>query len=319
MGSYNLVSHATSAEVTLFEDPWMKLVYLYLIVNTRANMTGAYYMPVVLICLETCLDEHSVRNALLRLRAKNLVYYDYKIRLIYIPAIPYHTVGPTIKPNDNRRSHLKRYYSDLLPSFICDIWWDHWGEAYGIAKRPDYGQAAPEGEEETCAPPPPPQLPLLQPQPSPEPKSPPKPPQKKPDQRAMLEEADILLDRYSSEQRETIGKVFDLLATTRKNGKLAQTIVLNELKRWDKLDIIRVMYGIHKYTDRGMQTEGKKEEYLYAIMNRATDADLARYNGQTLAKPNGSANLSLVSPITQHNMNVLKQLREAERAKEMDG
>ena len=312
MGTFKQTSHSTITAVQMLGDPWTKLIYYHLLMNNHLNATGAYYLPIVLLCFETSLDEQSVMTALSNLRAKNLAYYDYKTFQVYVPAVIRDMLGDSFKPGDKRLPHMKRSYSDLQPSFICDLWWDHWGELYGIAKRPDYGQERLEGEGEPDAPPP---LPL---QHSPEPKPPPKQPQKKPDQRAILEETDILLDRYSPEQREMIGKVFDLLATTRKNGKLAQSIILNELKRWDKLDIIRVMYGIHKYMDRGMQTEGKKEEYLYAIMNRATDAGLAKFNGQTLTKSNGPANLSLVSPLTQHNMKVMDEYWERKRAKEME-
>jgi hypothetical protein len=98
---------------------------------------------------------------------------------------------------------------------------------------------------------------------------------------AETEEAERLLSRYSEAEQTEIAEVFKLLATTRKGGRMANSIILNCLRVRDTIDVNRVLYGIRIHQDRGLHLEGKKEPYLKAIMPNAAPAQIARKQSHT--------------------------------------
>ncbi|MHC1728531.1 MAG: hypothetical protein AB9866_21445 [Syntrophobacteraceae bacterium] len=140
---------------------------------------------------------------------------------------------------------------------------------------------------------------------------PPEIPEKKTTLKENTEEAITrLLDRYNPTEQKDIQQVFELLKLTRKNGKISDTILLTELRRWNTLSVERVMYAVMKYIDRGYHTEGKKEGYLFSIMKNVSEAELTRATRTASMPSSASQN---VSRLTEHNLQIFELLNQ-ERA-----
>jgi hypothetical protein len=83
---------------------------------------------------------------------------------------------------------------------------------------------------------------------------------------------DFFLDRYSPEQRDLIGEVFSAIRTTRKSGKVKDTVLLALLKKMARYPAEQVEAGIRIYLDKDCAGQGKPEEYLMGIIRNQTDA-----------------------------------------------
>lgn len=82
--------------------------------------------------------------------------------------------------------------------------------------------------------------------------------------------------RYSSEQLKVIDEYFDILRWTRKNGKIADSVILKIYKEWEKHPVNRVIYALSVYVDNPKYHD-KKENYCYGIMRNSTAEEVEGY------------------------------------------
>ena len=80
-----------------------------------------------------------------------------------------------------------------------------------------------------------------------------------------------LRKRYNDQ--ELIDQAFDAIRSTRKTGKVADSVLLAQLRRWEHYPVEQVEAGIRVYLDKGYAAQGKREDYLYGIIrNQRTEA-----------------------------------------------
>jgi hypothetical protein len=265
-----------------------KVVALYLRTCSFATMTGFYYLPFILIGHEIGYDDDVVMRALENLGAAQVAHYDHATEQVYVVGMARQEIAQTLSPYDKRKPLVQALFNRMRGSYLCDLfaaeYWD-----FNLSARSDQNSHPGPAEQE------PPSAP------SKSLKAPAEAPRAR--QNAEAEEAERLLARYSEVEQGEIGGVFKLLATTRRGGKIAASIILNCLRTWDTIDIGRVLYGIRVYQDRGLHLEGKKEPYLKAIMVNATPAQITRKQSTATAPLD-------VSDVTQRNLMVFDLLRK---------
>lgn len=83
-----------------------------------------------------------------------------------------------------------------------------------------------------------------------------------------------LRNRYLEEQLKVIDEYFDVLRWTRKNGKIADSVILKIYKEWEKFKPDTVIYGLKVYINNPKHHD-KKENYCYGIMRNATAEEVA--------------------------------------------
>lgn len=76
-----------------------------------------------------------------------------------------------------------------------------------------------------------------------------------------------------------IDKVFSAIASTRKSGKVADSVLLAQLRKWERYPVQQVESGIRTYLQKEYAAEGKGEKYLYGII-RNQDPDNTRNDSQ---------------------------------------
>lgn len=73
-----------------------------------------------------------------------------------------------------------------------------------------------------------------------------------------------LLERYSD--HNLIDRVFQAIASTRKSGKVADSVLTAQLQKWERYPVGQVEAGIRTYLDKDHAGGGKREEYLLGII-----------------------------------------------------
>ncbi len=63
-----------------------------------------------------------------------------------------------------------------------------------------------------------------------------------------------------------VDNVFRAIASTRKSGKVADSILLAQLRKWDRYPVEQVKTGIRVYLEKDYAGQGKREEYLLGII-----------------------------------------------------
>ncbi len=87
-------------------------------------------------------------------------------------------------------------------------------------------------------------------------------------------EKNALLERYTPEQQALIRECIACLKTTRRSGKIADSLLLAELGRWDKVDVERVMHGIRIYMNKEYYLKNKNGKYLWGIIRNIRFKDI---------------------------------------------
>lgn len=82
-----------------------------------------------------------------------------------------------------------------------------------------------------------------------------------------------LRGRYSDNELSVIDNYFDILRWTRKNGKIADSVILKIYTEWEKYSIPKVIYALKVYTENPKHHD-KKENYCYGIMRNATAEEI---------------------------------------------
>jgi hypothetical protein len=78
--------------------------------------------------------------------------------------------------------------------------------------------------------------------------------------------ADIfsLRERYSDQK--LIDDAFAAIASTRKSNKVADSVLLAQLQKWERYPVEQVESGMRIYLDKGCADQGKDEKYLLGII-----------------------------------------------------
>ncbi|RJR47691.1 MAG: hypothetical protein C4576_09145 [Desulfobacteraceae bacterium] len=77
-------------------------------------------------------------------------------------------------------------------------------------------------------------------------------------------EISLLKQRYSDP--EIIDRCLDAIRTTRKTGKVSDSVILSILQGWEKYPVDRIQEGIRLYLDKDYAGQGKNEKYLLGII-----------------------------------------------------
>lgn len=105
--------------------------------------------------------------------------------------------------------------------------------------------------------------------------------EKKSKEKKSKEKEDISLQiknlrsRYSEEQLKVIDEYFDILRWTRKNGKIADSVILKIYQEWEKYPIPKVIYALKVYINNPKYHD-KRENYCYGIMRNVTADEIAK-------------------------------------------
>lgn len=105
--------------------------------------------------------------------------------------------------------------------------------------------------------------------------------EKKSKEKKSKEKEDISLQiknlrsRYSEEQLKIIDEYFDILRWTRKNGKIADSVILKIYQEWEKYPIPKVIYALKVYINNPKYHD-KRENYCYGIMRNVTADEIAK-------------------------------------------
>ncbi|MSU01886.1 Lin1244/Lin1753 domain-containing protein [Tissierella pigra] len=79
--------------------------------------------------------------------------------------------------------------------------------------------------------------------------------------------------RYSESQIKIIDEYFDILRWTRKNGKIADSVIVKIYTEWEKFKPDTVIYGLNVYINNPKYHD-KRENYCYGIMRNAKDEEV---------------------------------------------
>jgi len=63
-----------------------------------------------------------------------------------------------------------------------------------------------------------------------------------------------------------IDRAFQAIASTRKNGKVADSVIFAQLKKWELYPVEHVIAGIKTYLEKDYAGDGKAENYLLGII-----------------------------------------------------
>lgn len=80
------------------------------------------------------------------------------------------------------------------------------------------------------------------------------------------ENFEMMKSRYKNPA--LIDQAFKAIASTRKSGKVADTVLLAQLKKWERYPIEQVEAGIKIYLDKDYAGQGKGEAYLLGIIRK---------------------------------------------------
>jgi hypothetical protein len=84
-----------------------------------------------------------------------------------------------------------------------------------------------------------------------------------------------LRSRYSEEQSKVIDEYFDILRWTRKNGRIADSVILKIYQEWERYPIPKVIYALKVYINNPKYHD-KRENYCYGIMRNVTANEIAK-------------------------------------------
>ena len=93
-----------------------------------------------------------------------------------------------------------------------------------------------------------------------------------------------LRQRYDDIELKIIDTYFDILKWTRKNGKIADSVILKIYQEWEKFSKSKVLYTLNLYVSNP-KFHDKKENYCYGIMRNSTAEEVNKNQ-----KPEGNMN-----------------------------
>lgn len=94
-----------------------------------------------------------------------------------------------------------------------------------------------------------------------------------------LSQISNLRARYSLNDLQIIDEYFDILRWTRKNGKIADSVIRKIYQEWEKFSIPKVIHALKVYTNNPRHHD-KKENYCYGIMRNTNMDEIENSNKQ---------------------------------------
>jgi len=88
-----------------------------------------------------------------------------------------------------------------------------------------------------------------------------------------------LREKYSDQ--ELINQCFEAIRSTRKTGKVADSILVAQLRKWERYPVEQVEAGIRAYLDKDYAAQGKREEYLWGIIRNQTKGTIEQKEQKT--------------------------------------
>ena len=88
-----------------------------------------------------------------------------------------------------------------------------------------------------------------------------------------------LRERYSDQ--ELINRCFEAIRSTRKTGKVADSVLVAQLRKWERYPVEQVETGIRAYLDKDYAAQGKREEYLWGIIRNQTGGTIEQKEQKT--------------------------------------
>ena len=73
-----------------------------------------------------------------------------------------------------------------------------------------------------------------------------------------------LKERYA--HQDLIDSAFQAIASTRKSGRVKDSVLIAQLQKWEKYPVEQVESGIRVYLEKDYASQGKREEYLCGII-----------------------------------------------------
>lgn len=92
--------------------------------------------------------------------------------------------------------------------------------------------------------------------------------------------SDIFSLKKRYPDQHLIDDAFKAIASTRKSGKVADSILLSQLEKWERYPVEQVEAGIQTYLDKGYASEGKCENYLLGIIRKSNSQPKNNRGGQ---------------------------------------
>lgn len=81
--------------------------------------------------------------------------------------------------------------------------------------------------------------------------------------------------RYDEIELKLIDSYFDILKWTRRNGKIAESVILKIYQEWDKFPKIKVLYALNLYISNPKYHD-KRENYCYGIMRNSSSEEVSK-------------------------------------------
>ncbi len=113
-------------------NPKAQVLALYFLTAPAANMIGLYYLSMAAICNETGLTESEVSENLELI--KDIVTYDTKNDMVWIPEFAAYQLGDHIHGNDKRRVAILRDLSLAGSHPFVALFHRKYGESYSLPK-----------------------------------------------------------------------------------------------------------------------------------------------------------------------------------------
>lgn len=89
----------------------------------------------------------------------------------------------------------------------------------------------------------------------------------------ISDEISSLRSRYPNQQ--LVDRVFDAIRSTRKSGRVADSVLLAQLRKWERYSVEQVEPGIKTYLRKDFAGDGRGEAYLLGIIrNQKTQPEL---------------------------------------------
>jgi len=83
----------------------------------------------------------------------------------------------------------------------------------------------------------------------------------------------VLRERYPSDFQKTLDDTLKAVSSTRKSGRIADSVKVRILEKWQSFPVDQVMGGCRVYLEKGYHKQGKDEKYLLGIIRN--------HNGQS--------------------------------------
>ncbi len=76
-------------------------------------------------------------------------------------------------------------------------------------------------------------------------------------------------EKFPPQDQEIIRQTIQVLHSTRKRGRVADSIIQGELRWWDQQDPAQVIQGMRTYLEKGYADQGRGEKYLRGIIRNS--------------------------------------------------